>query len=72
MFKDFVPVCVFSEASQGQSFGSSFLLFIKYSSLCVLSNVIDNDHGVHMKPMPRMVGPISSNPKDKKKTTSVK
>ncbi|XVF63771.1 hypothetical protein PTKIN_Ptkin09bG0114000 [Pterospermum kingtungense] len=34
--------------------------------------VIDNDRGVHMRPMPGMVGLISSNPKDKKKTTPVK
>ena len=40
MFKDFVPMCVFSEASQGQSFGSLLPLLLKYSSLCVLSNAI--------------------------------
>ncbi|XWS41409.1 hypothetical protein CRYUN_Cryun17cG0079600 [Craigia yunnanensis] len=34
--------------------------------------VIDNDRGVHMRPMPGMIGLISSNPKDKKKTTPVK
>ncbi|KAB2044877.1 hypothetical protein ES319_D01G120700v1 [Gossypium barbadense] len=34
--------------------------------------VIDNDRGVHMRPMPGMVGLISSNTKEKKKTTPVK
>ncbi|KAK2660624.1 hypothetical protein Ddye_007157 [Dipteronia dyeriana] len=34
--------------------------------------VIDNDHGVHMRPMPGMVGLISSNSKDKKKAAPVK
>ncbi|OMO75277.1 Transcription initiation factor IIF, beta subunit [Corchorus olitorius] len=34
--------------------------------------VIDNDRGVHMRPMPGMVGLISSNAKDKKKAQPVK
>ncbi|RVW50344.1 Transcription initiation factor IIF subunit beta [Vitis vinifera] len=34
--------------------------------------VIDNDRGVHMRPMPGMVGLIASNSKDKKKTAPVK
>ncbi|XP_044474914.1 general transcription factor IIF subunit 2-like [Mangifera indica] len=34
--------------------------------------VIDKDHGVHMRPMPGMVGLISSTSKDKKKTALVK
>ncbi|XP_031269018.1 general transcription factor IIF subunit 2 [Pistacia vera] len=34
--------------------------------------VIDNDHGVHMRPMPGMVGLISSTSKEKKKTAPVK
>ncbi|KAK9947000.1 hypothetical protein M0R45_012437 [Rubus argutus] len=45
MSKDFVPMCVFSEAIK----------------------VIDNDRGVHMRPMPGMIGLISTNSKDKKK-----
>ncbi|KAG2698480.1 hypothetical protein I3760_07G152900 [Carya illinoinensis] len=34
--------------------------------------VIDNDRGIHMRPMPGMVGLISSTSKDKKKTVPVK
>lgn len=34
--------------------------------------VIDNDRGVHMRPMPGMIGLISSNSKDKKKAAPVK
>ncbi|KAK9269937.1 hypothetical protein L1049_025510 [Liquidambar formosana] len=34
--------------------------------------VIDNDRGVHMRPMPGMVGLIASNSKDKKKIAPVK
>ncbi|KAK3009732.1 hypothetical protein RJ639_013074, partial [Escallonia herrerae] len=121
MFKDFVPMCVFSEASQ-----DSFALVIvvkriwtevhtfsarvhvcvgrvaiegkvehkfdmkphntnmeEYRKMCrertnksMIKNrqiqVIDNDRGVHMRPMPGMVGLIASNSKDKKKTVPVK
>ncbi|PQQ03826.1 transcription initiation factor IIF subunit beta [Prunus yedoensis var. nudiflora] len=34
--------------------------------------VIDNDRGIHMRPMPGMIGLISSTSKDKKKTQPVK
>ncbi|XP_057468792.1 transcription initiation factor IIF subunit beta-like isoform X2 [Actinidia eriantha] len=34
--------------------------------------VIDNDRGVHMRPMPGMMGLVASSSKDKKKTTPVK
>ncbi|XP_058109364.1 transcription initiation factor IIF subunit beta-like [Magnolia sinica] len=34
--------------------------------------VIDNDRGAHMRPMPGMVGLLPSNSKDKKKTTPMK
>ncbi|KAJ0712819.1 putative DNA helicase [Helianthus annuus] len=38
MFKDFVPMCIFSEANQGEAIIS-------------LQAVIDNDRGLHMRPM---------------------
>ncbi|XVF36025.1 hypothetical protein REPUB_Repub19eG0022700 [Reevesia pubescens] len=94
MFKDFVPMCVFSEASQGRvamegKVEHKFDMkpyeenLEEYGRLCrertnksMIKNrqiqVIDNDRGVHMRPMPGTVGLISSNPKDKKKTTPVK
>ncbi|XWS24431.1 hypothetical protein CRYUN_Cryun28dG0101400 [Craigia yunnanensis] len=94
MFKDFVPMCVFSEASQDRlamegKVEHKFDMkpheenIEEYGRLCrertnksMIKNrqiqVIDNDRGVHMRPMPGMVGLISSNPKDKKKTTPVK
>ncbi|KAH9758895.1 transcription initiation factor IIF subunit beta [Citrus sinensis] len=114
MFKDFVPMSVFSESNQGKIM--SVVLFgplswqvknslgkvamegkvehkfdmkpheknmEEYGRLCrertnksMIKNrqiqVIDNDHGVHMRPMPGMVGLISSNSKDKKKAQPVK
>ncbi|KAK8580019.1 hypothetical protein V6N13_143159 [Hibiscus sabdariffa] len=94
MFKDFVPMCVFSETSQGAvamegKVEHKFDMkpheenIEEYGRLCrertnksMIKNrqiqVIDNDRGVHMRPMPGMVGLISSNPKDKKKTMPVK
>ncbi|GLT57967.1 hypothetical protein SLA2020_308970 [Shorea laevis] len=94
MFKDFVPMCVFSETNQGRV-GTEGKVEHKfdmkpheenieeYGRLCrertnksMIKNrqiqVIDNDRGVHMRPMPGMVGLISSNTKDKKKTAPVK
>ncbi|XP_021285088.1 transcription initiation factor IIF subunit beta isoform X1 [Herrania umbratica] len=95
MFKDFVPMCVFSESSQGRvamegKVEHKFDMkpheenLEEYGRLCrertnksMIKNrqiqVIDNDRGVHMRPMPGMVGLISSNTKqDKKKAAPVK
>lgn len=94
MFKDFVPMCVFSESNQGKvamegKVEHKFDMkpheknMEEYGRLCrertnksMIKNrqiqVIDNDHGVHMRPMPGMVGLISSNSKDKKKAQPVK
>ncbi|KAF5740813.1 transcription initiation factor IIF subunit beta-like [Tripterygium wilfordii] len=94
MFKDFVPMSVFSETDQGKfsvegKVEHKFDMkphetnIEEYGKLCrertnksMIKNrqiqVIDNDRGVHMRPMPGMVGFISSNSKDKKKTQPVK
>ncbi|KAK0577004.1 hypothetical protein LWI29_026454 [Acer saccharum] len=94
MFKDFVPMSVMSETSQGKvavegKVEHKFDMkphnenIEEYGRLCrertnksMVKNrqiqVIDNDHGVHMRPMPGMVGLISSNSKDKKKAAPVK
>ncbi|KAJ4702032.1 putative Transcription initiation factor IIF subunit beta [Melia azedarach] len=94
MFKDFVPMSVFSETSQGKvamegKVEHKFDMkpheknIEEYGRLCrertnrsMIKNrqiqVIDNDHGVHMRPMPGMVGLISSTSKDKKKPAPVK
>ncbi|KAA0065193.1 hypothetical protein IC582_006471 [Cucumis melo] len=94
MFKDFVPMCVFSEASQGKvsmegKVEHKFDMkphsenLEMYGKLCrertnksMVKNrqiqVIDNDRGVHMRPMPGMVGLISSTSKEKKKVAPVK
>ncbi|KAL9449096.1 hypothetical protein AB3S75_011098 [Citrus x aurantiifolia] len=94
MFKDFVPMSVFSESNQGKvamegKVEHKFDMkpheknMEEYGRLCrertnksMIKNrqiqVIDNDHGVHMRPMPGMVGLISSNSKDKKKAQPVK
>uniref|UniRef100_A0A2P2J641 Uncharacterized protein MANES_05G153300 n=3 Tax=Rhizophora mucronata TaxID=61149 RepID=A0A2P2J641_RHIMU len=94
MFKDFVPMSVFSETNQGKvaiegKVEHKFDMkphsedIEEYGRLCrertsksmVKSRqiqVIDNDRGVHMRPMPGMVGLISSGSKDKKKTAPVK
>ncbi|KAE9586733.1 hypothetical protein Lal_00004680 [Lupinus albus] len=95
MFKDFVPMGVFSEANQGGKVAMEGKVEHKfdmkphgedieeYGKLCrertnksMIKNrqiqVIDNDRGVLMRPMPGMVGLISSNSKDKKRTQPVK
>ncbi|GAV70091.1 TFIIF_beta domain-containing protein [Cephalotus follicularis] len=94
MSKDFVPMCIISETSQGRvamegKVEHKFDLkphnenIEEYGRLCrertnksMVKNrqiqVIDNDRGVHMRPMPGMVGLISSNAKDKKKPAPVK
>ncbi|GAB4839443.1 hypothetical protein Ancab_028965 [Ancistrocladus abbreviatus] len=94
MFKDFVPLCVFSENNQGRvavegKVEHKFDMkphnenFEEYGRLCrertnksMIKNrqiqVIDNDRGAHMRPMPGMVGLVAANAKDKKKTQPVK
>ncbi|KAI4316870.1 hypothetical protein L6164_024809 [Bauhinia variegata] len=94
MSKDFVPMCVFSEANQGKvamegKVEHKFDMkphgenIEEYGRLCrertnksMIKNrqiqVIDNDRGVLMRPMPGMVGLVSSSSKDKKKTPPVK
>ncbi|XP_062101448.1 transcription initiation factor IIF subunit beta [Humulus lupulus] len=95
MFKDFVPMCVFSETSQGGKVAVAGKVEHKfdmkphgenleeYGKLCrertnksMIRNrqiqVIDNDRGVHMRPMPGMIGFITSSSKDKKKAAPVK
>ncbi|CAM8912491.1 unnamed protein product [Rhodiola kirilowii] len=98
MFKDFVPMCIFSESNQGTRVAVEGKVERKfdmkphnenpddleeYGRLCrertsksMIKNrqiqVIDNDRGVHMRPMPGMVGLISSNFKDKRKPVPVK
>lgn len=93
MFKDFVPMCIFSE-TQGNKVAVEGKVehkfdmkphnenFEEYGRLCrertnksMMKNrqiqVIDNDRGVHMRPMPGLVG-LGANAKDKKKTAPVK
>ncbi|OWM80888.1 transcription initiation factor IIF subunit beta isoform X2 [Punica granatum] len=94
MSKDFVPMCIFSETSQGKVAAEGKVEhkfdmkphsdnIEEYGRLCrertsksMVKNrqiqVIDNDRGVHMRPMPGMLGIISSTTKDKKKTQPVK
>ncbi|XP_059636853.1 transcription initiation factor IIF subunit beta [Cornus florida] len=96
MFKDFVPMCIFSEANHGKvamegKVEHKFDMkphnenMEEYSRLCrertnksMIKNrqiqVIDNDRGVHMRPMPGsgMLGLITSSSKDKKKAAPVK
>ncbi|XP_068645780.1 transcription initiation factor IIF subunit beta-like [Aristolochia californica] len=95
MFKDFVPMCVFSEtSSQGKvsiegKVEHKFDMkpnnenMEEYRKLCrerttksmIKSRqvqVISNDHGAHMRPMPGMVGSMASGSKDKKKGTPLK
>ncbi|KAK8647110.1 hypothetical protein V6N13_120867 [Hibiscus sabdariffa] len=88
MFKDFVPMCVFSETGQAVAMeGKVEHKFDmkpheenieEYGRLCrertnksMIKNrqiqVIDNDRGVHMRPMPGLVGLISSNPRIRRK-----
>ncbi|CAN6722299.1 unnamed protein product [Malus baccata var. baccata] len=94
MFKDFVPMCVFSETNQGKvsvegKVDHKFDMkphgtnIEEYGKLCrertnksMIKNrqiqMIDNDRGVLMRPMPGMIGLVSSTSKDKKKTAPVK
>lgn len=95
MFKDFVPMCVFSETGQGKfsmegKVEHKFDMephcenIAQYGKLCRERTnkamvktrqlqVIDNDHGVLMRPLPGMVGLIPSGSKiDKKKVTPTK
>ncbi|KAI3513262.1 hypothetical protein L1887_20591 [Cichorium endivia] len=92
MFKDFVPMCIFSEANQGKvaTEGKVEHKFDmkphnknmeEYRKMCrertnksMVKNrqiqVIDNDRGMHMRPMPGMIGLISTNSKEKKKAAA--
>ncbi|OVA20377.1 Transcription initiation factor IIF [Macleaya cordata] len=94
MFKDFVPMCIFSETNQGKvsiegKVEHKFDMkphndnIEEYGKLCrertnksmIKSRqiqVIDNDRGAHMRPMPGMVGLITSTSKEKKKATPIK
>ncbi|XP_074572943.1 uncharacterized protein LOC141829384 [Curcuma longa] len=94
MFKDFVPMCVFSESNQGkfslegkvehkfdmephsENFGDYGKLCRERTNKAMVKTrqvqVIDNDHGVLMRPMPGMVGLVPSGSKDKKKLTPSK
>ncbi|KAH7848607.1 hypothetical protein Vadar_005090 [Vaccinium darrowii] len=94
MFKDFVPMCVFSESNQGKvtvegKVEHKFDMkphntnLEEYSKMCrertnksMIKNrqiqVIDNDRGVHMRPMPGMVGLVASSSKEKKKPAPIK
>lgn len=94
MSKDFIPMCVFSETTQGKltmegKVEHKFDMkpnnenIEEYGRLCrertnksMIKNrqvqVIDNDRGEHMRPMPGMVGLVPSGSKDKKKTTPMK
>ncbi|KAD1462629.1 hypothetical protein R6Q59_029083 [Mikania micrantha] len=94
MFKDFVPMGVFSEANQGRVAAEGKVEhkfdmqpnktnMEEYSRMCrertnksMIKNrqiqVIDNDRGLHMRPMPGMVGLIASNSKEKRKAAPVK
>ncbi|URD81575.1 Transcription initiation factor IIF [Musa troglodytarum] len=94
MFKDFVPMCVFSESNQGkfslegkvehkfdmephsENFGDYGKLCRERTNKAMIKTrqvqVIDNDHGVLMRPMPGMVGLVPSGSKDKKKLTPTK
>ncbi|XP_045805378.1 transcription initiation factor IIF subunit beta [Trifolium pratense] len=95
MFKDFVPMCIFSETNEGDKVALEGKVEHKfdmkprheniedYGKLCrertkksQIKNrqvqVITDDGGAHMRPMPGMIGLVSSNFKDKKKTQPVK
>ncbi|CAN8240028.1 unnamed protein product [Cochlearia groenlandica] len=94
MFKDFVPMNVFSETNQVNLSSEGKIVqkfdmkpqggnIEEYGKICrertsraMVKNrktqVIDNDRGVHMRPMPGMVGLVSSNSKEKKKLAPVK
>ncbi|KAL2468300.1 Transcription initiation factor IIF [Forsythia ovata] len=94
MFKDIVPMCVFSETNQGRvsmegkvehkfDMKPRHQNIEEYRKICrertnksMIKNrqiqVIDNDRGVLMRPMPGMLGVISSTLKDKKKAAPIK
>ncbi|XP_050386198.1 uncharacterized protein LOC126802596 [Argentina anserina] len=88
MSRDFVPMSVFSETSEGKLSveGKIFNKFDmklhdenleNYGKLCRERTkkhmksrkiqVIDNDNGAHMRPMPGMIGFVAPGPSDKKK-----
>ncbi|GKA42117.1 transcription initiation factor IIF subunit beta [Tanacetum coccineum] len=89
MFKDFVPMCIFSEANPGKvamegKVEHKFDMkphnknMEEYRKMCrertnksMVKNrqiqVIDNDRGMHMRPMPGMIGLIPTNQKEKRK-----
>uniref|UniRef100_A0A0E0JP98 TFIIF beta subunit HTH domain-containing protein n=1 Tax=Oryza punctata TaxID=4537 RepID=A0A0E0JP98_ORYPU len=89
MFKDFVPMCVFSESNQGKlacegKVGHKFDMephsdnLVNYGKLCrertqksMIKNrklmVLANDNGMSMRPLPGLVGLMSSGPKQKEK-----
>ncbi|KAK6115286.1 hypothetical protein DH2020_007555 [Rehmannia glutinosa] len=94
MFKDFVPMGVFSETNQGRvamegkvehkfDMKPHHANIEEYRKMCrertnksMVKNrqiqVINNDRGMHMRPMPGMMGLITSTSKDKKKAAPVK
>lgn len=95
MFKDFVPMSIFSETNQGKFYVEGKVdhkfdmephseNISQYGKLCRERTnkamiktrqiqVIDNDHGVLMRPLPGMIGLIPSGSKqDKKKATPAK
>ncbi|KAF2952516.1 transcription initiation factor IIF subunit beta isoform X2 [Oryza sativa Japonica Group] len=94
MFKDFVPMCVFSESNQGKlscegKVGHKFDMephsdnLVNYGKLCrertqksMIKNrklmVLANDNGMSMRPLPGLVGLMSSGPKKEKKPLPVK
>ncbi|XP_010416442.1 PREDICTED: transcription initiation factor IIF subunit beta-like isoform X3 [Camelina sativa] len=94
MFKDFVPMEVFSDVNQvhtavegkvdhkfdmkpyGENIEEYARLCRERTSKAMVKNrqiqVIDNDRGVHMRPLPGMVGFGSSNSKEKKRPAPVK
>ncbi|KAK9168914.1 hypothetical protein Syun_001054 [Stephania yunnanensis] len=94
MFKDFVPMCVFSQTNQGKVSAEGKVLHKfdmkphnqhmrdygklcrertkKYTTKSRQLQVIENDRGGHMRPMPGMVGLAGFSSKDKKKTLQMK
>ncbi|PQP99380.1 hypothetical protein Pyn_11934 [Prunus yedoensis var. nudiflora] len=91
MSKDFIPMSVFSELSQGKLSVEGKILnkfdmkphnenLENYGKLCrertkkYMKNrkiqVIDNDNGAHMRPMPGMIGFIAPGPSEKKKNAN--
>ncbi|CAA0838990.1 Transcription initiation factor IIF- beta subunit [Striga hermonthica] len=94
MFKDFVPMGIFSETNEGKvamegkverkfDMKPHHANLEEYRKLCrertnksMVKNrqiqVLDNDRGVHMRPMPGMMGLVTSASKEKKKAAPVK